>query len=627
MESFDKQDLAALSKSTTLVTDGASLAWRDVSVSVPLSKKVSKQSSIFDEENPILRTKDILCNVSGYVEQGQLLFIMGPSGSGKSTILDSLADRVKLPVHGVQVLNGKMRTANALKAAAKYVQQSDDLLGVLTVAETLETAAELYISDASKRKGAVRDVMAILGLSAHAHTKIGNAFVRGLSGGQLRRVSIGCEMVAAPSLLFLDEPTSGLDSATAFKVMGELKRIAKATGTAIVLTVHQPSGKIFDMADTLLLISEGRTCYFGPPNNAADHFRLLGFVQPKRTSEIEWMLDLVNKDFGDIGQVDICISGWPGSKAEQLLMDDLKRLNVPKTVEDEKRIGKNSSNAEYAVSFWQQTMTLTKRGIRNTIRNPAILWLRSAMYLALSLMIGLVWLRLGNSADRIIDINNALMYVCAFMVFMSVSVLPAYLEERAVLVRERANGAYSIPAYIVSHTLYEIPYVFLLAFLASSVTYWMVGLTPSAQRFFVFVANLFTSLFVAESIMVLISALIPILIVGIAAGAMTFGLFMCVMGAFISIERIGWWMRWIHYIALHYYSYSTFLVNQFSGVVFTAAPDAFPPFPENVQGDDIVRAQGLEERIWINFAAQIAMIIVYRVLAAGWMHTFIRGKK
>lgn len=616
---------------------GASLSWRDVGVKVPLDKRAVQASDV-EAGTMALTHKIILDCVSGYVEPGQVLFIMGPSGSGKSTILDALADRVKLPVEGRQYLDGEVKTPRLLKSVAKYVQQTDDLLGVLTIRETLDIAAALYISRKDARDGAVVDVMNALGLTAYQHTKIGNAFVRGLSGGQVRRVSIGCELVAAPQLMFLDEPTSGLDSATAFNVMSELRRVAHSTRMAMIVTVHQPSEVVFEMADTLLLISEGRTCYFGEASSAAEHFRKLGFVKPERASEIEWMLDLINRDFGHNDTVDRCIEAWPKSEAARQLDEHLNEKGVPSTTAshansaqaangNENSSGKDVS-MRYAVGFLQQTMVLTKRGILNTIRNPAVLWLRFAMYLMLSIMIGLVWLRLGTSAKVIIDTNNALFYVCAFMIFMSVSVLPAYLEERSVLIRERANGAYSIPAYILSHTLYEIPYVFVLALMASSVTYFLVGLTPKADRFFIFVANLFTSLFVAESMMVLISAIIPILIVGIAAGAMTFGLFMCLQGAFISINSIGWWIRWVRYIALHYYSYSTFLVNQYRGVVYDAAPEnVFPPYPNPVRGEDVYEELGLESRLWLNFVVQIVMILVYRALATAWLHYFVKGKK
>lgn len=612
-------------KNNSLLSSGASLHWRDLTVTVPLERRARREADI---EKGRTSTKVILDHVSGYVQPGQVLFIMGPSGSGKSTILDALADRVKGPVEGVQFLDGQRKSSRTLKSVAKYVQQTDDLMGVLTVKETLEVAANLYISDASARDAAVLDVMEILGLTAHAHTKIGNAFVRGLSGGQIRRVSIGCELVAAPRLLFLDEPLSGLDAASAHNVMGELRRVAKMTSMSMILTVHQPSELVFEMADTLLLIADGKTCYFGNASQAADHFLSLGFERPPRSSDIEWMLHLINRDFGRHEIVDRCIESWPASPAATELDTALDVLGVPQTSEGDKSAKVSANGSRYAVGLLQQTLVLTRRGVCNTIRNPAVLWLRFAMYLMLSLMIGLVWLRLGTSASQIYNTNNALFYVCAFMIFMSVSVLPAYLEERSVLMRERANGAYSVAAYILSHTLYEIPYVLILAIMASCVTYWLVGLTPKADRFFIFVANLFTSLFVAESMMVLFSAMIPILIVGIAAGAMTFGLFMCVQGAFISVEEIGWWLRWVKFVALHYYSYSTFLVNQYRGVTYSAAPEnAFPPYPEDVLGDTIYKQFGLEERLWVNFVAQIVMIIFYRTAAAFWLQAFVKGKK
>lgn len=617
-----------LSRASSLRGKGASLHWRQLDVSVPLETSRSKtQPDDIETAKPAF--KNILAQVSGYVRPGQVLFVMGPSGSGKSTLLDALADRVKLPVRGAQYLDGLPKSPAVVKSIAKYVQQTDDLLGILTVKETLDFAANLYVKDSAERSVVVDEVMQMLGLTPHANTKIGNAFIRGLSGGQIRRVSIAFELVARPKLIFLDEPLSGLDSATAFNVMTELRRIVSTTSMAMIMTVHQPGELVFEMADNLLLISEGNTCYFGPAKQAASYFTSLGFQKPPRTSDIEWMLDLINRDFGNHDVVDKCIRQWKISDAAKQLDADLDEAGVlPISKDTLKSIPKSKETVQYAVSLWQQTFVLAKRGILNTIRNPAVLWLRFAMYLMLSIMIGLVWLRLGTSASVIIDTNNALFYVCAFMIFMSISVLPAYLEERTVLMRERANGAYSVPAYILSHTLYEIPYVFILALMASSVTYWLVGLTPNANRFFIFTANLFMSLFVAESMMVLISAIIPILIVGIAAGAMTFGLFMCVMGAFISIERIGWWLRWIHYIALHYYSYSTFLVNQYKDVTYSASmSDTFPSYPNDVRGEEIYLHMGLEKRMWVNFLAQIVMVLVYRAVAAAWLHVFVKGKK
>lgn len=693
-------DDTALPKNNSLLSTGSSLHWRGLTVNLPHQPRHNRRSDATagtDLEYGVLHSPDkqnILTDISGFVHPGQLLFIMGPSGSGKTTLLDALASRCCQGVSGVQYLDGRPKTDRALRSVAKYVEQTDDLIGVLSVKETLDFYAGLYIAESSARTSAVVDVLDILGLTAHAHTKIGNAFVRGLSSGQIRRVSIGAELVASPNLLFLDECTSGLDSATAYHVMSELKRIAQSTAMAMIVTVHQPSQLIFEMADNLLLLSKGQTVYFGPAHAAVDHFVSLGFSPTPRVSDVEWMLDLVNPYFGQHDAVERCIRAWPSTPPAFSLSKVLDDKDVPNPMatttninsasnsnnknnnsnnttnedtssantmmrrratsehehppaltdatnhnttsddDDQESTRKRVSTARrrvfsaYNVGFFQQTAVLTRRGILNSLRNPAVLWLRFAMYMMLSLMIGLVWLRLGSSAKYIIDINNALFYVCAFMIFMSVSVLPAYLEERAILCRERASGAYSVAAYIVSHTLYEIPYVLILSLSASTVTYFMVGLRPTMKAFWIFTANLFLTLMVSESIMVLIAAVIPILIVGVAAGAMTFGLFMCVQGAFISIDQIGWWLRWVVYIALHYYSYSTFLVNQHRGQVYAAAPDhVFPAYPEDVRGETVYREMGLEDRIWVNFAAQAAMVVVYRALAALWLHMFVKGKR
>lgn len=367
-----------------------------------------------------------------------------------------------------------------------------------------------------------------------ADVKIGNAFFRGLSGGQRTRVSVGIELLASPKLLFLDEPTSGLDSASAFHVMQQLRNLTKNTGMTVIVTVHQPSALLFEMADSLLLLSNGQTCYFGAAKSAGDYFSALGFERAPRMSEVEWILDLINKDFGKEEIVDRCIDSWPASHRALALTADLDRLGVPMHVD---ALEDDSNTLSYNVGFAQQTIVLFKRGLVNMIRNPVVVWVRFVMYFMLALLVGAAWFRTGKSSSDIADINAALFFINAFFVFMSVSVLPAYIEERSVLIRELANGSYSVFSYIVAHTLFEVPYVGLLAVMGTVVVYFMIGFTWSVERFFVFMANLWASLFCAESIMVLISAVCPILIIAVAAGAFLFGAFMVVMGSFRYARR------------------------------------------------------------------------------------------
>lgn len=605
--------------STSYNEDACYLHWNRINVSVPLKTRRRRPTDI--ETGQALK-KPILSDVSGYVEPGEILFVMGPSGSGKTTLLDVLADRLKLPYDGVQSLNGAPKSASFIRRNAKYVPQTDDLLGTLTVRETFEFAASLYVPNPLERPDIVSRVISLLGLEAHANTKVGNAFVRGLSGGQIRRVSIGFELIASPKLLFLDEPLSGLDSATAFKIMSELRHIVKNSGMLLIMSVHQPSELVFEMADTLLLLTEGRTCFYGAAKDASQYFRSLGFDRPNRYSDIEWMLDLINRDFGNNEAVDKCIKDWEQSEFGKNLnrkLDD----NVWQTPSILTRKFENRKKKErfYRVGFLQQTRALFHRGILNMLRNPFVVWLRLLTYSSLSLFVGMIFPRLGTEEEDARLAVNALLFICAFVVFMSLSVFPAYSEERTIFRRERANGGYSVGAYILSHTLYEIPYVSLISLTVALITYWIVGFRPSAGPFFIFTANLFSSLFVAESVVVLIAAIVSELILGIVTTATIFGLYVGVMGAFVGVNDLGWWIRWVHYISLHYYTFSTCMVNQFRGMTYSSIRG------QDIPGRAFYEPMGLEERIWLNFLIQIVMVIVYRAAAAAWLHFITRGRR
>lgn len=606
------------------VADEVTFAWRDISLEVPV--KTGGVFGFFERKTG--ENKKILNNVSGFVEPGDILFIMGPSGAGKSTMLDTLADRVKSETGGVQWLNGKLKTEEKLKEVSKYVQQEESLLGALTVKEVFETAAMFYQPESSRRAPLVDAVVKMLGLENQLNTKIGDVFFRGLSGGQKRRVTVGIELIAQPSMLFLDEPTSGLDSASAFSIMASLRGFAKATKTPLLITIHQPSELLFELGDKLLLLSGGHEVYFGPLTKLEGHFNALGFECPPRTSIAEWLLDLINRDFGDDAVVDKCVNSWPESELKRDLDDKLKALGVP--FEHQPPPKRFLNPLPYRTNQFIATWALFRRGFYNALRSPAVIWLRMAMYFFLSILIGTVWLQLGNSAKVINSYNGALFYTTAFMIFMSISVLPMYLEERNVFIRERSNASYGVTAYLLSHFVFELPFVFLLSLICSSTVYWLVGLFPDPNRFFIFVANLFMGLMVAESIMILISAIIPYFIVGLAAGAFVFGAFMCVMGYFAQFNEIGWWWKWMRYIAVHYFNFSTFMSNQHEGQIYTAycpSITQYPCYPTNVIGGEIIVYYELEGRVWVNFLVQLLMIIIFRVCAGLYLHFFVRGKK
>lgn len=150
---------------------------------------------------------------------------------------------------------------------------------------------------------------------------------------------------------------------------------------------------------------------------------------------------------------------------------------------------------------------------------------RSSQYIALGIMIGTVWLQIGTQADDIQDIVNVLFFIAAFKVFMSISVLPAYLEDKLIFIRDRANGTYGVAAYNVANAIVSLPFLFLLSLICSSITYWLIGLNSDVNAFFFFVWNLFISFACAEALMFVVASIVPFFVVGIAVGAFIYGTF------------------------------------------------------------------------------------------------------
>lgn len=275
-------------------TIGYTLSWKDIVYKVEGKKN---WKSLFYKEKGTMKT--VLHSISGYVQPGTLMAIMGPSGGGKSTLLDVLSNRITKNLTGDLLLNGAPIPA-AYKRICSYVPQESALHGSLTVRENLFYSAELRLPKKISREEKsklIDDVISILGLTHVAKSMVGNPFIRGISGGEKTRASIGLELVVQPGLIFLDEPTSGLDSLSAEKVIDILKNLARESNITIVASIHQPSTNLFNKFDRLTLLSKGETVFHGLVQDAPNYFAKTGHPLAPYTNPADFYLDLINYDF------------------------------------------------------------------------------------------------------------------------------------------------------------------------------------------------------------------------------------------------------------------------------------------------------------------------------------------
>lgn len=226
--------------------------------------------------------------------------IMGASGAGKSSLLDILAKKPKSGLVEGDILVNHQRIPNdEFKSLIGYVDQEDTMLSTLTVYETVLCSAMLRLPremSVQAKKLRTLETLDELGILHIKDAFIGKSGHRSISGGEKRRVSIACELVTSPKILFLDEPTSGLDSFNAFNVIDSLARLARDHQRTIVFTIHQPQSNIVALFDQLILLGRGgRLVYSGALAQCHDYFQKIGHPCPAGYNLADFLIDLTMK--------------------------------------------------------------------------------------------------------------------------------------------------------------------------------------------------------------------------------------------------------------------------------------------------------------------------------------------
>ncbi|XP_004504817.1 ABC transporter G family member 1-like [Cicer arietinum] len=597
---------------------GICLTWKDLWVTVSVSTGKIKES------------KSILEGLNGYAKPGQLLAIMGPSGCGKSTLLDSLAGRLGSNTRqsGEILINGN-KQALAYGTSA-YVTQDDTLLKTLTVKEAVYYSAQLQLPDSmSKEEKKQRADFTIkeMGLQDAINTRIGGWGVKGISGGQKRRVSICIEILTRPRLLFLDEPTSGLDSAASYYVMKRIASLDKKDGIqrTIVASIHQPSTEVFQLFHNLCLLSSGKTVYFGPASAACKFFASNGFPCPPLQNPSDHLLKTINKDFDE--DIEIALAEMNGTisteQAINILVSSYTSSERNQQVKDEVAIlSKKDNNSTYKrekhAGFLNQCLVLTRRSFVNMFRDLGYYWLRLGIYVALATSLATVFYDLGTSYGSIQDRGSFLMFVSSFLTFMTIGGFPSYVEDMKVFERERLNGHYGVTAYVIGNTFSSIPYLVVVSVIPGAIAYYPPGLQKGYDHFLYFICNLFACLMLVESLMMIVASIVPDFLMGIITGAGIQGIMMLAGGFFrlpIDLPK-PFWTYPMFYIAFHRYAFQGMYKNEFQGLKFDRDGDAAGSL-NYISGEQILRNKwhvDMSYSKWVDFGILLGMIVLYRLL-------------
>ncbi|KAG9143511.1 hypothetical protein Leryth_027115 [Lithospermum erythrorhizon] len=407
---------------------------------VEYSVKVGEGGGWFKKsKDSKIEEKQILKGISGTVFPGEMLAMLGPSGSGKTTLLTTLGARLTGGhLRGSITYNDKPFSTTTNRQTG-FVTQDDILYPHLTVTETLVYTALLRLPNSIPKQEKIehaRAVMTKLGLTRCKDNIIGHSMLRGISGGERKRVSIGQEMLVNPSLLFLDEPTSGLDSTTAQRIVSTLWELVNG-GRTIVMTIHQPSSRLFYMFHKVLLLSEGHPLYFGKGNEVMGYFESVGYTPQLAMNPSDFLLDLANGISTDESQDDVSttkrnlVAAYTTNLAQKVHLELLKGCDDHAHVQDKTDDGKKFGR--WPTTWGQQFVVLFQRGLKER-KHEAFSKFKIAQVLFAAIISEIaLWLHSKNT--------GLLFFSIGFWCFIPVNeAIFTFPQERLMLQKERSSG-------------------------------------------------------------------------------------------------------------------------------------------------------------------------------------------
>eukprot|EP00538_Stauroneis_constricta_P011077 CAMPEP_0119551744 /NCGR_PEP_ID=MMETSP1352-20130426/4913_1 /TAXON_ID=265584 /ORGANISM="Stauroneis constricta, Strain CCMP1120" /LENGTH=649 /DNA_ID=CAMNT_0007597857 /DNA_START=239 /DNA_END=2188 /DNA_ORIENTATION=+ len=585
-------------------------ATADVEAGVIVSSKTQSQlmeSSVlkFKDVNFVVgkndKKKHILESVSGKVKHGRVLAIMGPSGAGKTTLINALTlDAFYGEPSGSVTLNGVPLSGKLFKKHCFVVKQQDKHWPYLTTRESLMYAAGLYdVGTTETIPDIVDDLINKMGLTVCADTRCAR-----LSGGQKRRLSIAVALLKQPTVLFLDEPTSGLDAAAASNIMQEISRVAKEENLIIVCTIHQPSTKVYNGFDQVMIMSRGRQAFSGDVDKAAPYFDRIGYPMPDATNPAEHFLDLVNSDFSGEEEVEHILSLWDQHKSKNASSHGGSTHGTEHDVDGTD--GNDGDDEAVGVEKLKGTGFMAELGImfkRHSLligRDPILYLGRCFIFLVMCTVFAFVyWNARDNELDQLYSKMWIQLWLASVPTNMGVVAVYALNDEFKSIQRESQNGMVSAGTYVLAKSVLVLPIFILFALFALLIPSYVIQAAPW-EAFGLHIVLYAALMFVFESVAEALSVLFDDPIIGMLQ-FMNFWFGSFLFGGFLIPESDLYWpLKLFHYVFPYAYyvrstMYTLFEETDFDGDLSStqALDELSKVFPVIESEDNVAKDIGI----------------------------------
>ncbi|XVE79409.1 hypothetical protein DITRI_Ditri14bG0056300 [Diplodiscus trichospermus] len=599
---------------------------------------------------------NILRNISGVVKPGRMTLLLGPPGSGKSTLLLALAgklDSKTLKTTGDITYNDTKLDEFYVKRTSAYISQTDNHIAELTVRETLDFAARCqgasegmaaYMNDLThlEKERKIRPVpeidafmkassvggkkhsistdyvLKVLGLDVCSDTVVGNDMLRGVSGGQRKRVTTG-EMIVGPrKTLFMDEISTGLDSSTTYQIVKCVRNFVHLMEGTVLMALLQPAPETYELFDDLMLLSEGYMVYQGPREEVLEFFESLGFKLPPRKGVADFLQEVTSKKdqaqyWADPSKpyVFVPVSEMANAFKNSRFGRSLEStLSVPYDKSHSHPLA--LSKTRFAASKWELLRTCFTREKLLISRHSFLYIFRTCQVAFVGFVTSTIFLR--TRLHPVDETNGSLYISCLFfglvhMMFNGFSELSLLIFRLPVFYKQRDNLFH--PAWVWSAVswIIRVPYSIIESLVWSCVVYYTVGFAPAAGRFFRFMFLKFVIHQMAIGLFRMMASIARDTVIANTFGSFALLIVLLLGGFIVPKDNIKPWWVWASWLSPLQYGQRALSVNEFTATRWKK----ISAIGNNTVGYNILKSYGLPSAgywYWLG----VGVLLLYAVL-------------
>jgi ATP-binding cassette, subfamily G (WHITE), member 2, SNQ2 len=547
--------------------------------------------------------RNLLTNFNGCVRPGEMLLVLGAPGAGCSTFLKVLGNQR----FGYEAVEGEVTYGgtDAKKMAKDYrgevlYNPEDDLhYATLSVRNTLSFALKTKTpgkesrNEGESRQDYVREFLRIVTklfwIEHTLGTKVGDEFVRGVSGGEKKRVSIAEAMITKASVQAWDNSTRGLDASTALEYVQSIRSLTNMANVSTAVALYQAGESLFNLFDKVLLIDQGQCLYFGPTDTAKKYFQALGFVCPERWTTADFLTSVSDVHERSVKE------GWedriPRSAAQfaeafrtsdvyKKNLEDIRNFEMQTEAQRRERLANRSEATKkknYTLPFHKQVWACTQRQILVTLGDKASLYGKWGGILFQALIVGSLFYDMPQTSAGVFTRGGVMFFMLLFNALLALAELTSAFSSKPILLKHKSFSFYRPAAYAIAQTVVDIPLVFIQVSIFNIVVYFMSNLSRTPSQFFIAELILWVTTMTMYAFFRAVGALNKSLdnatrITGVAIQAL-----IVYTGYLIPPTKMRPWFKWLIWINPVQYGFEALMSNEFYNLEIQCEPPFLVP--------------------------------------------------